>query len=291
MKNRRWMLTLLALFAAQALWAEEVYAPAVPDLSLPAEEPVAAAPVALKAQAPAVAPAAVEKPAPAKKTSRRRNTKRAAAPKRAVPPVTAAAARVNSEDISVENLMPPTAPAPRPAAQAAGQTPVPLQAPAAAPLQPVASLPAAGGDNQFVPARETQPAAKTPAKKLKVSFNPSTDRDPTLSPDDTLLLKHREEERLRAIELERQRKIEAERRRLAELERQRQLELERLRDPSREVRGKIRVNGIIGQEVFIGSKVYTVGKSVHGARIVQVLPDAVVFMYKGQKFTKKVQLK
>ena len=124
-----------------------------------------------------------------------------------------------------------------------------------------------------------------------MSFNPSTDRDPTLSPDDTLLLKHREEERLRAIELERQRKIEAERRRLAELERQRQLELERLRDPSREVRGKIRVNGIIGQEVFIGSKVYTVGKSVHGARIVQVLPDAVVFMYKGQKFTKKVQLK
>ena len=96
---------------------------------------------------------------------------------------------------------------------------------------------------------------------------------------------------MRAIELERQRKIEAERRRLAELERQRQLELERLRDPSREVRGKIRVNGIIGQEVFIGSKVYTVGKSVHGARIVQVLPDAVVFMYKGQKFTKKVQLK
>lgn len=291
MKNRR-LMTILALFAAQALWAQAGFAPAVPDLSLPAEEPAAAAPAAVEVGVPAVAPApAAQKPAPAKRTSRRRNTKRAAAPKAAVPPVTAAAAKVNNEEIAVENLMPQAAPAPRPAAQAAEQVPVPLQAPAAAPLQPVASLPANGADNAFVPARETQPAAKTSAKKLKVSYNPPTDRDPTLSPDDTLLLKHREEERLRAIELERQRKIEAERRRLAELERQRQLELERLRDPSREVRGKIRVNGIIGQEVFIGSKVYTVGKSVHGARIVQVLPEAVVFMYKGQKFTKKVQLK
>lgn len=291
MKNRR-LMTILALFAAQALWAQAGFAPAVPDLSLPAEEPAAAAPAAVEVGVPAVAPApAAQKPAPAKRTSRRRNTKRAAAPKVAVPPVTAAAAKVNNEEIAVENLMPQAAPAPRPAAQADAQVPVPLQAPAAAPLQPVASLPANGADNAFVPARETQPAAKTSAKKLKVSYNPPTDRDPTLSPDDTLLLKHREEERLRAIELERQRKIEAERRRLAELERQRQLELERLRDPSREVRGKIRVNGIIGQEVFIGSKVYTVGKSVHGARIVQVLPEAVVFMYKGQKFTKKVQLK
>ena len=106
-----------------------------------------------------------------------------------------------------------------------------------------------------------------------------------------LLLKHREAERLRALEAERQRKIDAERKRLADLERQRQLELERLRDPSREVRGKINISGIIGQEVFIGSKVYKVGQSVLGARIVSVQPDAVVFVYKGQKFTKKVQLK
>ena len=106
-----------------------------------------------------------------------------------------------------------------------------------------------------------------------------------------MLLKHREEERLRALEAERQRKIDEERRRLAELERQRQLELERLRDPSREVRGKIRVNGIIGQEAFIGNKIYSVGQSVLGARIVSIQPDAVVFTYKGQQFTKRVELK
>jgi len=146
-------------------------------------------------------------------------------------------------------------------------------------------------NDAFVPAREEaqeKPADKP--KKAKVVYNPATDRDPTLSPDDVLLLKHREEERLKAIELEKQRKIEAERKRLAELERKRQLELEYLRDPSREVRGKIRISGIIGQEVFVGNKVYTVGKSILGARIISVQPDSVVFIYKGQKFTKKVQL-
>ena len=85
--------------------------------------------------------------------------------------------------------------------------------------------------------------------------------------------------------------IEEERRRLAEIERQRQLELERLRDPSREIRGRIHVNGIIGQEVFIGSKVYTVGGTVLGAKIVEILPDSVIFVYKGQRFTRKVELK
>ena len=144
--------------------------------------------------------------------------------------------------------------------------------------------------NTFVPGRDKAAPTTAEARTVKVVYNPRSDRDPTLSPDDTLLLRHREEERQRALEAERQRKIEAERRRLAELERQRQLELERLRDPSREVRGKIRISGIIGQEVFIGDKVYTVGKSVLGARIVSVQPDAVVFTYKGQKFTKKVQL-
>jgi len=144
-------------------------------------------------------------------------------------------------------------------------------------------------NTDFVPARDT---AVSNAKKasLKIAYKPNTTRDPTLSPDDTLLLKHQQEEKKRLALLEQKRKIEAERRRRAEAERRRQLELERLRDPSREIRGRIRVNGIIGQEVFIGDKVYTVGKTVLGARIVSVQPDRVVFTYKGQKFTKKIQL-
>ena len=93
-----------------------------------------------------------------------------------------------------------------------------------------------------------------------------------------------------AIERERQRKLAEEKRRREEEERRRQLELARLKDPAREVRGKIHIGGIIGQEVFIGSKIYTVGNSVLGAKIVEITPDEVVFVYKGQKFVRKVEL-
>ena len=92
------------------------------------------------------------------------------------------------------------------------------------------------------------------------------------------------------MEAERQRKLAEERRRREEAERLRQLELARIKDPTREVRNKIRVTGIIGQEVFIGNRIYTVGKSIYGARLVEVRPDEVVFSYKGHKFVRKVQL-
>ena len=166
--------------------------------------------------------------------------------------------------------------------------------------QPVAAEPTAGTDTlapveppaeDFVPARETEETNPAPKKVLKVVYAPAIDRDPTLSQLDLYEIEMREKARLRAIEEEKQRKIEAEQRRLAELERLRQLELERLRDPSKEIRGRIRINGIIGQEVFIGDKVYAVGGTVLGARIISIQPEEVVFMYKGQKFVKKVQLK
>ncbi len=284
--------TFLAVFSFQTGWAQTEVGPALPDLTLPAEveiveeqtEQVAAVP----APAPVKAKAAVSKKSSAKKTAATKKTaasnKKAAAsatqqqplpapvvdaaPNAVVPEVTNAAAKVNNEEIVVENLMTQAEVAPAPAAQV------------------TAALPAGPGQAASN-ALQTNQAVKV----TLVAYNPPTDRDPTLSPDDTLLLKHREEERLRALEAERKRKLEAERRRLAELERQRQLELERLRDPSREVRGKIRVSGIIGQEVFIGNKIYSVGQSVLGARIVSVQPDSVVFTYKGQKFTKKVELK
>ena len=139
-------------------------------------------------------------------------------------------------------------------------------------------------------AREKELALAEAQKNKKVVYKPISDRDPTLSPDDALLLKGRLEQRRREKEAEQRRKAEAERRRIAELERQRQLELDRLRDPSREIRGKIKISGIVGKEVFIGSKVYTVGQSVLGAKIIAIQPDGVVFMYKGQRFTKKVKL-
>ena len=139
-------------------------------------------------------------------------------------------------------------------------------------------------------ARETAKEESAPkGKKELVVFNSKTRRDPTLSPDDFLLLQYRERQRLAAIEAERQRKLAEERRKQEEAERLRQLELARIKDPTREVRGLITIGGIIGKEVFIGDKVYTIGNKVHGARIVEVTPDKVVFLYKGHKFVKKMQ--
>ncbi len=279
---RLWIALALA-FSLQTAWAQADFAPAVPDLNLPVEtEEVVPAAIA----EPAVA-VKEEVPAPKKAVTSRK--KRSTAKKNNVPPVTNTVSKVNTEKIEVARLAPV---APVVAASENAQTVVNADAQPTQTATGTAVAPAAAaGADAFEPARDTV-AAKPAAKKAlqRVSYNPPTQRDPTLSPDDRLLLKHREEERLRAQEAERQRKLAAERRRLAEIERQRQLELERLRDPSREIRGKIRVNGIIGQEVFIGNKVYSVGKTVLGARIIEINPDSVVFQYKGQKFTKKVQL-
>lgn len=154
-----------------------------------------------------------------------------------------------------------------------------------------AAAPASGdGQEGFVAPREEVKEEAAPVKTPRVVYNPKNRRDPTLSPDDFLLLQYREQQRLAALEAERQRKLAEERRLREEAERRRQLELARIKDPTREVRNKIKVGGIIGQEVFIGSKIYTVGKSIYGARIVEVRPEEVVFSYKGHKFVRKVQL-
>ncbi len=162
-------------------------------------------------------------------------------------------------------------------------------APVPAPA-PVAAMPA-GGEQGFVTQREAVDEATVKAEEKKIVYNPKVQRDPTLSPDDFLLLQYRERQRLAAEEAERQRKLAEERRRREEAERKRQLELALIKDPTIAVRDKIRVSGIIGQEVFIGNKIYTIGKSVRGAKIVDVRNDEVVFLYKGHKFKKKVQLR
>lgn len=127
--------------------------------------------------------------------------------------------------------------------------------------------------------------------KPKVSFSwGSNQRDPMLSSDDMLLIKYREQQRLAAEAAERQRQAEAERRRLAEEERRRLQELALIKDPTMIIRNQIRISGLIDKEVLIGGKLYTIGHTYKGARIVAVGPDSVTFSYKGHKFVKKVDL-
>ncbi len=133
-------------------------------------------------------------------------------------------------------------------------------------------------------------AAMMPIVKPKVTFQNKTGRDPMLSADDLLLLQARERQRL-ALEAAERRKREAEeRKRRAEEERKRQWELLLLKDPTVVVRNKIKISGVIDQEVLIDGKLYTIGNTYMGAKIVSVGSDTVTFLYKGRKFTKKIPL-
>ena len=142
-------------------------------------------------------------------------------------------------------------------------------------------------------ARTHRAAVANPATrgtKVHVSFNPTKKRDPMLSADDMLLLESREKQRKRREEEERKRREEEERKRRDEEERKRQWELILLKDPSILVRDKITVSGIIDKEVLIGGKLYTIGNTYMGAKIVDVGSDTVTFSYKGHKFVKKLKL-
>lgn len=133
-------------------------------------------------------------------------------------------------------------------------------------------------------------AAHTSIVKPKVNFNLVSARDPMLSPDDVLLLEAREKQRLALEAAERKRQEAAERKRRAEEERKRQWELLLLKDPTVVVRNKIKISGVIDKEVLIDGKLYTIGNTYMGAKIVGVGADSVTFTYKGHKFTKKIPL-
>lgn len=267
------LLTLLGVVFSFPLHAQEAVAPQMPALEIIEEEVKPAVEVA-KPEEPK--PAAEPAPAPVKTpVSKKKKTSRK---KKAATPT--------------QDLTGKVAPEAKKALDAQAQVEVAsVQAPLPAPEAAVATAQQPETKEGFVAKREEITEEEVKEKKEpRVVYNPKQHRDPTLSPDDFLLLQYREQQRLAAIEAERQRKLAEERRKREEAERLRQLELARIKDPTREVRNRIRVGGIIGQEVFIGDKIYTVGKSIYGARIVEVHPDEVVFSYKGHKFVRKVQL-
>ena len=136
----------------------------------------------------------------------------------------------------------------------------------------------------------TDGSAEELIEKPHVSFSLLNQRDPMLSPDDILLIKHREQQRMMAEAAERRRQAEAEKKRLAEEERRRQWELALIKDPTIVIRNQIHISGLIDKEVLIDGKLYTVGNTYKGAKIVAVGPDSVTFSYKGHKFVKKVKI-
>ena len=157
----------------------------------------------------------------------------------------------------------------------------------------------AGTENNFVVQRESVPEKAAPAKTPKVVYNPQKRRDPTLSPDDVLILEDRARKLRIAQEQERKRREAAEKAERERQERLRQRQLLLLKYPELEVKDKIRIGGVIGREVFFGNsnKMYTVGstlsvKGESGARrkvkIEAINLDSVVFSYQGRRFKKKI---
>lgn len=152
----------------------------------------------------------------------------------------------------------------------------------------------------FVAPRESAPAETTVSKSDKVLYNPKTRRDPTLSPDDALILADRAEKLRIAQEKERKRKELEARKEAERKERERQRQLLLLKYPELEVKNRIRIGGVIGKEVFFGNnvdKMYTVGSSIsvrgesgnmRRVKIVAINLDSVVFSYNGRRFTKRI---
>ncbi len=123
----------------------------------------------------------------------------------------------------------------------------------------------------------------------KVSFNPGR-RNPFLSKEEVIKIEQMrkaEQRRLAAEEAERQRLAEEERKRLLQ---QQILEEELRRYPARAIMYKIRVDGIMGREAIVNGEVVGIGAKVLGAKVVSITDDSVWFVYKGQRFQRKLPL-
>lgn len=133
------------------------------------------------------------------------------------------------------------------------------------------------------------PASKANSASKKVTFSPGK-RNPFLSQEEVMAIEQERKAQLRREEEEKERQI-----RLAQEEKERlirmQIEMEeRKRYPAREIMDKIRIDGILGKEAIVNSEVVGVGSTVLGAKVVSVTDDSVWFLYKGQRFQRKLPL-
>ena len=123
----------------------------------------------------------------------------------------------------------------------------------------------------------------------KVSFN-TVKRNPFLSKEEIQQIERMriaEEQRLEAQrEAERIAAIEEQKR----LIRQRILEEEMLRHPSREISDKLKINGILGKQAIVNQEVVGIGSKVLGAKVVAITDKSVWFVYKGERFERKLPL-
>ena len=133
----------------------------------------------------------------------------------------------------------------------------------------------------------TKAAGQLPLKK--VSFN-ATSRNPFLSKEEVFKIEAMKKAEQRRLEAQRLAEIQkAEEERLAILRKQ-LLEEELRRHPSREIRDKITVDGILGTDAIVNGQVISIGNKILGAKVISVTGESVWFVYKGERFEVKMPL-
>lgn len=144
-------------------------------------------------------------------------------------------------------------------------------------------------ENTEAKAKENKTEKAQNVEVKRVSFNP-TKRNPFLSKEEVLKI-----EQMRKAERRRLEEEAAERERLAREERKRRLQEQILKEeleryPARAVMYKINIDGILGKEAIVNGEVVGIGAKVLGAKIVAITDDSVWFVYKGQRFERKLPL-
>ena len=154
-------------------------------------------------------------------------------------------------------------------------------------------------DNSAKPAKAARAVGSNSAQAKKkadksssqrVVFAPSSSRDPFLSMEEVEVIEKARLAEQKRLADEKKRLEELERQRRAEAEKQRLYEEDLKRNPARAVMGKIQIDGIVGTDAIINGKFVSKGDTVEGATIVKVSENSVSFVYKGQKFVKKLPL-
>jgi len=164
-----------------------------------------------------------------------------------------------------------------------------LAIPFAAFAQEKANTEAKEKEAKAAPAQAQAQAQAQKVEVKRVSFNP-TKRNPFLSKEEVLKI-----EQMRKAERRRLEEEAAERERLAREERKRRLQEQILKEeleryPARAVMYKITIDGILGKEAIVNGEVVGVGAKVLGAKVVAITDDSVWFVYKGQRFERKLPL-
>lgn len=127
-------------------------------------------------------------------------------------------------------------------------------------------------------------------EKQDIRFAPKNTRDPFLSREEVDTIQKARDAEQKRIDEERRKIEDAEKARRDAQMKQKEYEEELKRNPARAIIDKISVDGILGNEAIVNGEIKGIGAVVMGAKIVSVSDNSVTFVYKGQRFVKKLPL-